>query len=110
MNTFFAYKPLNRKFTNMAREEAVSDFMKEKGAATQTSSDDESDIDDTNSTVKSTMTTTDALNSLDELLLFSQSQNDEHLSGLISEAISKVESLKIGSYKQSKIFSFFKKT
>ena len=85
---------------------AIRDVQSEQGVSTISSSDDESDEED-HRTIRQ-MTTTEALKSLDELLSYSQNQNNESLCKLLSEAISKVEDLKLATCKQTKISSFFK--
>ena len=69
-----------------------------------------SDDEDEGDNIPRQLSTLQALQNLDELLHFSMNQNNETLIGLISEAIEKVENIKLTSLRQSNISELFVKS
>ena len=91
------------------REEAIEDVVpndldSKEGQIPEVISDDEDHED----TVRSELTTSQALQHLDELLKFSIAKKDETLFGLLSEETKAIENIIILSLRQSNIPSFFK--
>ena len=90
------------------REEAINEVLPNVSYDSQTRNEVGSDDDEEEEEkVPPQLTTSEALQHLDDLLHFSLNKNDEQLSQLISKAMEKVQNLKLYSMKQSTIKNYF---
>ena len=90
-----------------AREEAIKELVPDNSSASQVVnvvSDNEEDDQEEN-TLRH-LTTSEALQHLDDLLHFSMMENDATLTGLIAEITDKVQNIKLSALKQSNIERF----
>ena len=91
-----------------AREEAIKEVVPDTSSASQVvnavSDDDE---DDQEENTPRHLTTSEALQHLDDLLHFSIMENDAALTGLVAEVTDKVQNIKLSALKQSNIERFF---
>ena len=94
-----------------AREEAVKEVVPDTSSASQAvnviSDDDE---DDQEENTPRHLTTSEALQHLDDFPHFSMMENDATLTGLIAEVTDKVQNIKLSALKQISIERFFLKS
>ena len=90
-----------------AREEAIKELVPDNSSVSQVVnvvSDNEEDDQEENTPRH--LTTSEALQHLDDLLHFSMMENDATLTGLIAEITDKVQNIKLSALKQSNIERF----
>ena len=95
-----------------AREQAIKEIVPDTSSASQAVnvvSDDDEDDQEKKKNPRH-LTTSEALEHLDDFFHFQMMENDATLTGLIAEVTDKVQNIKLSALKQSNIERFFLKS
>ena len=93
-----------------AREQAIKEIVPDTSSASQAVNVVSDDDDDQEKKTPRHLTTSEALEHLDDLFHFYMMENNAKLTGLIAELTDKVQNIKLSALKQSNIERFFLKS
>ena len=93
-----------------AREQAIKEIVPDTSSASQAVNVVSDDDEDDQERKTRHLTTSEALEHLDDLFHFYMMENNAKLTGLIAELTDKVQNIKLSALKQSNIERFFLKS